>query len=414
VKASYVSLFSGAGGLDIGLERAGLKAISLCEIDKVFCRTLESNRDWKHCDGKTYFSNAKILDADIRAVNSCDLFQGRDLDLVVGGPPCQAFSSSGKQLSVLDSRGALVMEFYRLVAALKPRMFLFENVRGLVTARCKSGEPGGVITALIHTLEEIGYSCRAGLLNSADYGSYQRRVRCFIIGSRNGEAPNFPEPTHAKGVGLFGRSWQTLGMFLAAHADKDESNFTYPSPLLEAQLRDIPSGSGIKSPGKAEATRPGGHWGYRQGTFIADLELPARTVTGSASQDWVRWNGVLRRLTFKEIQALQGFPEDWIVEGTKAQKYKQIGNAVPAIFGESLGKVILAYLVNFPKGKAVRIGIPESFKGYIEYTKKDHARNAAVRTVHRPFEKFAKTNGKILATAPPPRASHRLQQSLKL
>jgi len=386
MKFRYVSLFSGAGGLDIGLEQAGLEPISLCEIEKVFCNTLESNQGWMHCDKTTYFGSAKIINADIREVSHRDLFAGNGLDLVVGGPPCQAFSSSGKQLSVLDPRGALVTEFYRIVDALKPRMFIFENVRGLVTARNKIGEPGGVVTELIHTLEEIGYSCRAGLLNSADYGSHQRRVRCFIVGSRKAKAPNFPEPGFQKGDGFFGSNWRSLKAFLSTYADTNEANFTYPSRLLGERLKGIPTGSGIKSPGKAEATRPGGHWGYRQGTFIADLSLPARTVTGSASQDWVRWNGVLRRLTFNEVKLLQGFPEDWIVQGTKSQQYKQIGNAVPTVFGEALGKIIVSHLNNFPTGKPVRIGVPKSFKDYMEYTKRDHARNKAARTVHRHFE----------------------------
>ncbi len=382
----YISLFSGAGGLDIGLERAGIHPVTLCEIEKVFCKTLESNRGWKHCDNISYLENTKIINADIREVSHRDLFSDKQVDLVVGGPPCQAFSSSGKQRSILDPRGALVAEFYRIIDDLKPKMFLFENVRGLVTARDKSGEPGGVITELIHILEEIGYSCRAGLLNSADYGSHQRRVRCFILGSRKGTAPHFPEPTFQKGQGLFGSQWQSLEDFLVAHSDQDQSNFTFPSKGLAEQLRNLPSGSGLKSPGKSEATRPGGHWGYRQGTFIADLNLPARTVTGSSSQDWVRWNGILRRLTFREVKGLQGFPEDWIVQGTKAQQYKQIGNAVPTVFGEELGKVILSHLESFPLENPVRIGIPDTFKGYMDYTKRDHARNKASRIVHRHFE----------------------------
>jgi len=88
-----------------------------------------------------------------------------------------------------------------------------------------------------------------------------------------------------------------------------------------------------------------------------------------------------------KIKALQGFPDDWAVEGTKAQQYKQVGNAVPAVFGEALGRTILQHLENFPKGKPVLIDIPECFKSYIDYTKRDHARNSASRTVHRQFRK---------------------------
>lgn len=385
MKPRYVSLFTGAGGLDIGLERAGLVPVSLCEIENDYCRTLERNRGWIHKDGYSYFEGARIVNADIREVTARDLYSQDDLDLVVGGPPCQAFSSAGKQLSVLDPRGALLAEFYRIIDALKPKMFLFENVRGLVTSRNRLGEPGGVITELIHILEGIGYSCRAGLLNSADYGSHQRRVRCFILGARNGVAPFFPEPEFGRNADLFTKGWRSLREFLLLHAESDCSTFTYPSAELMKQLEDTPDGSGIKSPGRPEETRPGGHWGYRQGTFIADLDMPARTVTGSASQDWVRWNSVLRRLTFNEVKMLQGFPEDWIVEGTKSQRYKQIGNAVPTVFGEALGKIIESHLAVFPTTKPVFIGLPDSFKGYIEYTKKDHDKNKNSRSIHRHF-----------------------------
>lgn len=389
-KPCYVSLFSGAGGLDIGLERAGLEPVSLCEIEKTFCETLAKNQGWTHCDGRHYLGNADIINADIREVGATDICKRTNLDLLVGGPPCQAFSSAGRQLSVLDPRGMLVNEFYRLVDALKPKMFLFENVRGLITARNTSGEPGGVIIELLNILEDIGYSCRAGLLNAADYGSHQRRVRCFILGSRRGIAPNFPEPEYQENPHLFGKRWRTLRDFLVEHSEQNADNFTFPTSALWEQLKDIAPGGGLKSRGRAEATRPGGHWGYRQGTFIADLDRPARTVTGSASQDWIYWNGVFRRLSFNEVKKLQGFPEDWIVSGTKSQQFKQIGNAVPAAFGVAIGRVIVAHLSRFPTSKPVRIGMPALFKGYIEYTKKDHERNKNYRTVHRHFG-----NGKV-------------------
>jgi hypothetical protein len=87
------------------------------------------------------------------------------------------------------------------------------------------------------------------------------------------------------------------------------------------------------------------------------------------------------------VKLLQGFPEDWVVRGTKAHQFKQIGNAVPTVFGEALGRVIVSHLNNFPTTKPVHIGVPESFKGYMEYTKRDHSRNKDARTVHRHFEK---------------------------
>ena len=386
-KPNYVSLFSGAGGLDIGLERAGFKALSLCEIDPVFCQTLTENRGRIHTNGRKFFEDADILNTDIRDLVATDFNGGGNLDLVVGGPPCQAFSSSGKQLGFLDSRGTLVNEFSRIVDVLRPRMFLFENVRGLVTARDTSGEPGGVIRGLLDHFQDLGYSCRASLLNSADFGSPQRRVRCFIIGSMRGTAPIFPSPTHHKKADLIHQEWMPLRSFLQEHSDLDTDNYTFPTEHLEKQLRDLPGGTGLKSAGRVEKTRPGGHWGYRQGTFIADLDLPARTVTGSASQDWIRWGGLLRRLTLNEVKLLQGFPIDWEICGTKAQRFKQVGNAVPSILGELLGEMIFGFLKEYPDIAPVKLDIPNSFEKYIDYTKKDQEKNADSRVVHRKFER---------------------------
>ncbi|MCI5130380.1 MAG: DNA cytosine methyltransferase [Candidatus Electrothrix sp. EH2] len=383
---NYISLFSGAGGLDIGLERAGFKAVSFCEIESVFCETLRENQQFRHEDGIDYFAGATIHNVDICEVAGSALTSGEEIDLVVGGPPCQSFSSAGRQLSVLDNRGGLVHEFLRIINELRPKMFLFENVRGLITARDASGEPGGVICDLIEQFHEIGYSCRASLLNAADYGAYQRRVRCFLLASRQGRTPLFPKPTHQKNENLFSQKWRSLGEFLSKFADRNQANYTFPTEELGRQLVNIPDGSGLKSKGKAEPTRPNGHWGYRQGTFIADQTLPARTVTGSASQDWIRHNGVLRRLTLQEVMLLQGFPEDWRIIGTKTQKYKQVGNAVPAVFGELLGAVMRKHLADYPTEPPERIELPKSFRGYIEYTKKDHARNAGSRSVHRRFK----------------------------
>jgi DNA (cytosine-5)-methyltransferase 1 len=224
------------------------------------------------------------------------------------------------------------------------------------------------------------------LLNAADFGAPQRRVRCFIIGVRHGVAPQFPAPTHG-GNGLFsGQPHFTLGEFLSKDAEQDESKFVYPTEALGRELAKLPNGSGLKSAGVAEPTRPGGHWGYRQGTFIADLTKPARTVTGSASQDWVRWNGVLRRLTFSEVVKLQGFPPDWNFCGNSAQIFKQVGNAVPPIFGEMLGKVLRAHLDQNSSSPPQRNELPTSFTKYVEYTVADERKNGSARRVHKAFE----------------------------
>ena len=384
-----ISLFSGAGGLDIGFERAGFSTVSMCELEPQFAETLRQNQGWPHSDGHRYFADATIIQNDIREVTAEQLTHGETIDCVLGGPPCQAFSSSGKQKSVLDPRGTLVSQFVRIIGEVRPKSFLFENVRGIVTARDQNGRPGGVIRKIISDFEELGYSCRAGLLNAADYGAFQRRVRCFIIGVKHGVAPEFPETTYvaptAKGRGLFESPWRTLREFLVESADTDEASYVFPTAALGPQLAELPNGTGLKSRGVAEPTRPGGHWGYRQGTFIADLELPARTVTGSGSQDWVRWNGTLRRLTLLEVKRLQGFPDDWSFAGTKADVFKQVGNAVPSLFGELLARDIQSHLSDNLRTPPVRLGFPAEFEKYINYTISDHKRNESARKVHLPF-----------------------------
>lgn len=388
-KRTTISLFSGAGGLDIGLERSGFETISMCELEPRFADTLRKNQGWRHSDGYSYFTAATIHNADVRSLHGQDLSGGRTIDCVIGGPPCQSFSSSGNQLGTLDPRGQLVHEYVRVISEIAPEAFVFENVRGIVTARDHNGEPGGVIRDIFDQLQSLGYSCRAALLNSANYGSFQRRVRCFIIGTRHGTAPHFPEPTHAPSaeIGLFTQPWRSLEDFLQQYADEDPSNYVFPSEALAAQLDGIPGGSGLKSAGASEPTRPGGHWGYRQGTFIADLALPARTVTGSASQDWIRWNGRLRRLTLLEIKRLQGFPDDWVLCGSKSNAFKQVGNAVPTVFGKVIGAVVREHLESSPRTPPGKLPFPDQFLRYIDYTVTDHARNASARKVHLPFSR---------------------------
>lgn len=392
-KFSTISLFTGAGGLDIGFEQAGFDTLSAVEVCTPFCDTLLLNQAKQipiPGTDRYYLQGTKVLNCDIRSISACDLNpNGIDIDCLIGGPPCQTFSSAGKQDSIFDQRGTLIYEYLRLLKELKPRTFLFENVRGLVTARGRNNEPGEVLLDLIGRMEQEGYHCRASLLNSADFGSYQRRVRCFIIGSRTGAPPEFPAPTHGENVSapsLFHKNiakWNTLGDFLSKHADLDKDNWTRPTPSLSEELSSLPEGKGVRSKGRIEATRPSGHWGYRQGTFIADTKKPARTVTGSSSQDWIRLDdGSLRRITLREAAALQGFPDEWEFCGNKSQMFQQIGNAVPAIFGKAIGTSISNYITegSIPdNATATDSFISKKIMKSIRYTKYDNEKNGAFR-----------------------------------
>ena len=144
-----VSIFTGAGGLDIGIERTGGDVLSTLEIHPSYCATVRNMKAKGVVNprtGRAYFQNAKIIQGDIRDMSAGDLLGRRkSVDCLIGGPPCQAFSSAGKQNSIFDARGTLVYEYFRLLKEIRPKVFLFENVRGLVTAKGATDEPGEVL-----------------------------------------------------------------------------------------------------------------------------------------------------------------------------------------------------------------------------------------------------------------------------
>lgn len=393
--ATCVSLFSGAGGFDIGLESAGFSVVAAVEADPDCIETLRLNQASRipvpnSEDGRVLLDATRVLHARVEEMTRGDLVpNGASAswrpDLLAGGPPCQPFSASGKQRSLGDPRGVLFREFVRIAEELRPRAILFENVRGLITARGPSGRPGGALRLVLRAFQDIGYATRVGVLNAADYALPQRRVRFFLLAAQRGPLAEFPRPTHARAdrPRLFdeGLPWMTLGEFLAKQPEPHPEEIVRPSLKLAKLLRDIRAGSGLRSPGVSEPTRPGGHWGYKQGTFVANPELPARTVTAAATQDWIRQaDGSLRRLTLRECSGLQGFPVKWQFVGSSSSRYRQVGNAVPVRFGEVLGSALLAALSSTSPGRAtVSAPVPASIGAAIDYTIRDDARNGVAR-----------------------------------
>lgn len=390
---TLVSLFTGAGGLDIGLEQAGFVTVAANDIDRDCIKTLEAAKcaqipieGWP---GRTYLEEAKVIPGGIEDLCARDFRPAGarprwSPSLLVGGPPCQPFSSSGKMLGLEDPRGRLFEQFVRIADGLRPRVILFENVRGLVTMKGPSGQPGEALALVAEAFESIGYATTFAMLNAADYGAPQRRVRMFMVGVRAGSLPEWPEPTHSERPteSLLGalKPWVTLGEFLAGQPKPDASEVIRPSPQVAGALEKLLPGTGLKTPGPREATRPGGHWGYKQGTFVADPAKPARTVTASATQDWVRGrDGKLRRLTWRECAALQGFPREWPFQGNTASKYRQAGNAVPSVFGTVIGGTIVATLRTTARARPQSAPWPGSFVEAIRYTVKENARNGESR-----------------------------------
>ena len=245
---SVVSLFAGAGGTDVGLERAGWHTAIATDLDAGCLDTLRKAQAAKiPVRGRTgvhHLEGARLEAADIRDLSASDLRPADASsdwrpDLLAGGPPCQPWSSAGLQKGLNDERGDLIQQFIRLASELNPRFIFFENVRGLVTAIGHSGRPGEVLEFIKKSFDQLGYATVFATLNAADYGASQRRVRLYMLASKEHRLPSFPEPTHERpkpgSLGGIGRlDWVGLGKFLSTLPVIDSIDFVRPTPEQEA------------------------------------------------------------------------------------------------------------------------------------------------------------------------------------
>lgn len=389
----FVSLFAGAGGLDVGLEAAGWNCRHASDIDDVAVTTMKANQAaGTKFNGRPVFNGTLIEKADVRTLSGKEILRKieanrGDIPLLAGGPPCQSWSSAGHQLGFQDPRGRLWSDFVRIANELDVRFMLFENVRGLLTARGEDGVPGSALNTIRSKLLDVGFQTTVSLLNAADYGIPQRRVRLFIIGYRNGDAPDFPQVTHSKSIediqnGLL--PWVSMENALGEITPIQKNEVIRPSEKLGAELCLLKSGTGIKSAGKPESTRPGGHWGYKQGAFVADRSLPARTVTAGMQQDWLKdTNYGIRRLTPRECAAIQTFPKDYIWPDKLADQYRLIGNSVPPRLAEIVGAKLMNNVVkNAPFSVSCErtlSPLDPRLQAAIAYTKREEVRNGPSR-----------------------------------
>lgn len=312
-----IELFAGAGGLALGVEKAGFDTIGLIEFDKDACETLKKNRpEWRViCDD---IANISGLDLE-------DYFQIKkgELDLLSGGAPCQAFSYAGKRLGLEDARGTLFYHYAVFLEKLQPKIFLFENVRGLLTH-----DHGKTYTTMLKIFADAGYTIQKQVLNAWDFGVAQKRERLITIGIRNDLIENitfeFPTPHDYK-------------------------------PVLKDILKNVPDSDGVtygETKKKLfDLVPPGGYWrdidpklakeymkscwdmeGGRTGILRRlSMDEPSLTVLTSPSQKQTeRCHPIESRpFTVRENARCQSFPDDWIFCGKVMSQYKQVGNAVP-------------------------------------------------------------------------------------
>ena len=362
------SLFSGAMGLDLGMDATGRFDLLACvESVPAFCDTIKSNRDSGRLprDLRIYQNDIRDLSPEI-VMEDCGLKPG-DLDLLIGGPPCQSFSTSGKRGTVMDPRGTLIWQFLRFVDALQPKCFVMENVRGLVSAalqhrpiaeRPKHGgpplswkeEPGSVVRQFAADLQRSStkYHMDCFEVNSVNYGSPQIRERVIFIGNRYNEIIPFPEPTH--GAEQPKLPWGTLRDAIGDLDDPGEIIMDF-SPRKKGFLSMVPEGSNWRSlPAHVQQESMGKAWyakGGRSGWWrrlCYDLPCPTLLTMPNHAGTSLCHPTEVRALSLREYARIQEFPDDWIFCGTPAQQYAQVGNAVPVRLGAVTGTLVASAL----------------------------------------------------------------------
>jgi DNA (cytosine-5)-methyltransferase 1 len=334
-----ISLFSGAGGLDLGVERAGYRVAVAVEYDSDSAATLRAN-----------FSHTEVLERDIRALSTGELLEASGLrvgeaDLLIGGPPCTPFSKSGNWLEYKrtgqDANADLLDHYLRVLREARPRAFLLENVFGLAYRNHNSFW----LKRLLSTFGELGYDVDHRVLLAADYGVPQRRQRLFILGSKSGPPP-FPEPTHSGPHET--RKWNES---LPAHISSGEAigDLVGRDDLAEAEeqvtgtfahlLVEVPAGGNyLHFTAKRGHPEPVFKWRSRYWNFLLKLDpkQPSPTIQAQPGP-WVgpfHWQN--RRLRVPEIKRLQTFPDDYEIVGSRRSAQVQIGNAVPPVLAERI------------------------------------------------------------------------------
>lgn len=327
---SLVELFAGAGGLALGLEKAGFKSILLNEKDKFACQTLKFNRpEWN------------VVEDDIANVDFTHL-EGK-VDLLTGGFPCQAFSLAGKQLGFEDIRGTLVFEMARAIKEIKPKVFLAENVKGLTT-----NDNGRTLETIILILEELGYEIvEKDIYKTLFYKTPQKRERLIIIGIRKDliEKTKFNKPAPYHRI-LNVRDALKAGELYETDVPKSIGQ-EYPQRKAEIMSyvpeggywRDLPLDL-QKEYMKDSFYLGGGKTGMAR---RLSWDEPSLTLTCSPAQKQTErcHPSENRPLTTREYARIQTFPDNWTFQGSATQIYKQIGNAVPVNFAFALGKSLI-------------------------------------------------------------------------
>ncbi|MFH0896017.1 MAG: DNA cytosine methyltransferase [Bacteroidota bacterium] len=364
-KLNVLSFFTGAMGLDLGLEKAGLNVLLACEIDTPIRNTIVSN-------------DTKVgLIGDVRSYTSSEILHyanvksKKQVDVIVGGPPCQAFSTAGKRMGFEDERGNVFLRFIEVISDIKPKYAVIENVRGLLSSKLTididddivkkmdfnpKETPGSTLYYITKKLEKAGYKVTFNLYNTANFGVPQIRERVVIVCTLGAKPVPFLKPTHSENPNHKLKHWVTFKEAVTGMKESDMHYIPFSAKRLKyiemlkpgQNWRDLPvdiqpeamGGSFFLGGGKTGFYRRLS-WDRPAPTIVTHPAMPATELAHPTKS---------RPLSVEEYKRVQQFPDNWSIQGSIVEQYRQIGNAVPV----GLGKAIGLSIINHSSGKDVK------------------------------------------------------------
>jgi DNA (cytosine-5)-methyltransferase 1 len=357
-KPIALSFFSGAMGLDQGIEQAGFDIRLACEVDKYCRQTITLNKPNMALIGDiNNYSTDEIL-------SYAGLSRKDDVDLIVGGPPCQAFSTAGKRNGFNDDRGNAFLTYLGIALDIRPKYLVIENVRGLLSCPMTHRPhdmrgndfpdltldelPGGALNFILSIIKKSGYGFSFNLYNAANFGTPQTRERVVIVCSRDGMKPPFLVPTHSDEQDSNLKKWITFkqatkGIAFHHHLTFPEKRLRYYRMLKQGQnwkslsldLQKEALGNSFYSGGGKTGFLRRLAWDKPSPTLVTHPAMPA-TDLAHPEED--------RPLSIEEYKRIQEFSDSWMLAGPLIEQYKQVGNAVPASLGKAIGSLVFKLL----------------------------------------------------------------------
>ena len=330
-----ISLFSGAGGLDIGVEKAGFDIVFATDFDEICCETLRLNR------GGTLGDHLEVEQADIRELDLSHL--PSNVDFVIGGPPCQTFSASARRAGgaagQLDPRGTLFEGYVRVLKHVQPKAFLFENVRGILGTN-----KGKDFRDIVKAFSDIGFKIDYRILDAEDYGAPQQRERVFIVGHREDCVFLFPRPIYgpdSADARPYVAVKDAIGDLVMTEQDIEETRFEggrYTHLLPEVP----PGGNYLHFTAKRGYPEPIFAYRSRFSDFLykANPDVPTKTLIASPGKYTGPLHWENRYMTVSEFKRIQGFPDEHVFAGNRTRQVRQIGNSVCPMIAYHLAMAI--------------------------------------------------------------------------